>query len=108
MVIVVMDFGENMPGSNRLIDIIAEMNKQKSDGFWPETRDRIINKLHKLAELIFEIDRKSSDLIYVNHLLEEFIESTDGVKNSRRNSSLTKPELEKCNKIYKQYKELSK
>ena len=103
MVIVVMGYGKNMPGSKKLIDIIDEMNMKEGD-----VRYRVQRKLDKLASLIFNVDRKSSELIFVNHLLEEFIESTDGVKNSRRNSSLTKPELEKCNKIYKQYKELSK
>ena len=93
MVIVVMDFGENMPGSKRLIDILDEMNMKEGD-----VRYKVQRKLDKLASLIFEVDRKSSELIFVNHLLEELISGKE----------IVRPELEKCNRIYKQYKELSK
>ena len=88
-----MDFGENMPGSKKLIDIIDEMNMKEGD-----VRYRVQRKLDKLASLIFEVDRKSSELIFVNHLLEELISGKE----------IVRPELEKCNRIYKQYKELSK
>ena len=93
MVIVVMDYGENMPGSKKLIDILDEMNMKEGDA-----RYRVQRKLDKLASLIFNVDRKSSDLIFVNHLLEEIINGKE----------IVRPELEKCNRIYKQYKELSK
>ena len=58
-----------MPGSKKLIDILDEMNMKESD-----TRHRIQRKLDKLASLIFDVDRKSPELIFVNHLLEEIIE----------------------------------
>ena len=77
----------------KLIDILDEMNMKESD-----TRHRVQRKLDKLASLIFDIDRKSSELIFVNHLLEELINGKE----------IVRPELEKCNRIYKQYKELSK
>ena len=93
MVIVVMGYGENMPGSKRLIDILDEMNMKEGD-----VRYKVQRKLDKLASLIFEVDRKSSELIFVNHLLEELISGKE----------IVRPELEKCNRIYKQYKELSK
>ena len=79
--------------TKKLIDIIDEMNLKESD-----VRYRVQRKLDKLASLIFEIDRKSSELIFVNHLLEELISGKE----------IVRPELEKCNRIYKQYKELSK
>ena len=79
--------------SKKLIDILDEMNMKESD-----TRHRIQRKLDKLASLIFDVDRKSPELIFVNHLLEEII-------NGKK---IVRPELEKCNRIYKQYKELSK
>ena len=82
-----------MPGSKKLIDILDEMNMKESD-----TRHRVQRKLDKLASLIFEIDRKSSELIFVNHLLEELISGKE----------IVRPELEKCNRIYKQYKELKR
>ena len=82
-----------MPGSKRLIDILDEMNMKEGD-----VRYKVQRKLDKLASLIFEVDRKSSELIFVNHLLEELISGKE----------IVRPELEKCNRIYKQYKELSK
>ena len=87
-----------MPGSKKLIDIIDEMNMKEAD-----FKDRIIRKLNKLASLIFNVDKNtsslpSSDLLFVNSLLEEIINGKE----------IVRPELEKCNRIYKQYKELSK
>ena len=79
--------------TKKLIDILDEMNMKESD-----TRHRVQRKLDKLASLIFDVDRKSSELIFVNHLLEELINGKE----------IVRPELEKCNRLYKQYKELSK
>ena len=79
--------------TKKLIDILDEMNMKESD-----TRHRVQRKLDKLASLIFDVDRKSSELIFVNHLLEELINGKE----------IVRPELEKCNRIYNQYKELSK
>ena len=83
--------GENMPGSKKLIDILDEMNFKESD-----VRHRVQRKLDRLASLIFDVDRKSSELIFVNHLLEEII-------NGKK---IVRSELEKCNRLFKQYKEL--
>ena len=74
--------------SKKLIDILDEMNMKESD-----TRHRIQRKLDKLASLIFDVDRKSPELIFVNHLLEEIIEG----------KKIVRPELEKCNRLWKQY-----
>ena len=87
-----------MPGSKKLIDIIDEMNMKEAD-----FKDRIIRKLNKLASLIFNVDKNtsslpSSDLLFVNSLLEEIINGKE----------IVRPELEKCNRIYKQYKELKR
>jgi len=82
-----------MPGSKKLIDIIDEMNMKESD-----IQEKVVKKLGKLASLIFDIDRKSPELIFVNHLLEEIIEG----------KKIVRPELEKCNRLYKHYKELTK
>ena len=75
--------------TKKLIDILDEMNMKESD-----TRHRIQRKLDKLASLISDVDRKSPELIFVNHLLEEIIEG----------KKIVRPELEKCNRIFKQYK----
>ena len=77
--------------SKKLIDIIDEMN-MKEDKFI----QIVVEKLDRLANLIFDIDKKSTDLIFVNSLLEEIIEG----------KKIVKPELEKCNRLYKQYREL--
>ena len=74
--------------ATKLIDILDEMNMKESD-----TRHRIQRKLDKLASLIFDVDRKSPELIFVNHLLEEIIEG----------KKIARPELEKCNRLWKQY-----
>ena len=84
-----------MPSSKKLIDIIDEMNWKESDA-----RHRVQRKLDKLAGLIFMVDNfgKSSDFHFVNGILEDLIEG----------KKIVRSELEKCNRIYKQYKELSK
>ena len=93
-----------MPSSKKLIDILDEMNLKED-----KLRQHITEKLKKLANLIFDIENKvlgdpaethekwvsNPELIFVNHLLEEIIEG----------KKIVRPELEKCNRLYKQYKE---
>jgi len=74
-----------------LIDVLDEMNLREDT-----IKYQVIEKIERLANLIFDIDAKSTDLIFVNHLLEEIIEG----------KKIVKPELEKCNRLYKQYKEI--
>ena len=73
-----------------LIDVLDEMNLREDT-----IKYQVIEKIERLANLIFDIDAKSTDLIFVNHLLEEIIEG----------KKIVRPELEKCNRLYKQYKE---
>ena len=84
-----------MPGSKKLIDIIDEMN-------WKEdaTNNMVVGKLNKLASLIFERDKYSDDVDFVSTIMEDLIESP--------HHRITKLEIEKCNRLFKQYKELSK
>ena len=95
MVIVVMDFGENMPGSKKLIDILDEMN-------WKETttNKKVTKKLNSLAKLIYDVNGFNDDADFVSKIMEDLIESP--------HHRITKLEIEKCNRLYKQYKELSK
>ena len=81
--------------SKKLIDIIDEMN-------WKEdaTNDMVVGKLNKLASLIFERDKYSDDVDFVSKIMEDLIE-----KPYHR---ITKLQIEKCNNLYKQYKELVK
>ena len=84
-----------MPGSKKLIDILDEMN-------WKEdaTNNMVVGKLNKLASLIFERDKYSDDVEFVSSIMEDLIEFP--------NKRITRFEIEKCNNLYKQYKELSK
>jgi len=77
----------------KLIDIIDEMN-------WKEDKSKqmVIGKLQMLSELIFRRDNKSPDLQFVDTILEDLIESP--------HHRITRWEIKKCNKLYKQYKEL--
>ena len=82
-----------MPGSKKLIDIIDEMN-------WKEdaTNTMVVGKLNRLASLIFERDKYSDDVDFVSKIMEDLIESP--------HKRITKLEIEKCNRLYKQYKEI--
>jgi len=81
-----------MPGSKKLIDIIDEMN-------WKEdaTNTMVVGKLNKLASLMFEIDKYNDDVDFVSTIMEDLIESP--------HKRITKLEIEKCNRLYKQYKQ---
>ena len=80
--------------SKKLIDIIDEMN-------WKEdaTNTMVVGKLNKLASLMFEIDKYNDDVDFVSTIMEDLIESP--------HKRITKLEIEKCNRLYKQYKEIS-
>ena len=91
-----------MPGSKKLIDIIDEMNLKEDT-----TNKMVIEKLDILAKLIFnkltawdDNPMNSPDLIFVNTIMEDLIESP--------HKRITKLEIERCNNLYKQYKELVK
>ena len=81
--------------SKKLIDIIDEMN-------WKETTTNkmVTEKLSRLSKLIFDIDGFNDDVDFVSTIMEDLIESP--------HKRITKIEIEKCNKLYKQYKELVK
>ena len=89
-----------MPGSKKLIDIIDEMNLKEDT-----TNKMVIEKLDILAKLIFnkltawdDNPMNSPDLIFVNTIMEDLIESP--------HHRITKLEIERCNNLYKQYKEV--
>ena len=69
---------------------------------WKEdnTNKMVVDKLEKLANIIFEVDKHSDDIAFVSAIMEDLIESP--------HKRITKLEIEKCNNLYKQYKELSK
>ena len=79
--------------SKKLIDIIDEMN-------WKETTTNkmVTKKLSRLSRLIYDIDGFNDDADFVSKIMEDLIESP--------HHRITKLEIEKCNNLYKQYKEL--
>ena len=79
--------------SKKLIDIIDEMNLKEDT-----TNKMVIEKLEKLARVIFDVDKYSDDVQFVSAIMEDLIESP--------HHRITRLEIEKCNKLYKQYKEL--
>ena len=81
--------------AKKLIDIIDEMNLKEDT-----TNKMVIDKLEMLAKLMFDVDKYSDDVQFVSTIVEDLIESP--------HHRITKLEIEKCNNLYKQYKELSK
>ena len=79
--------------SKKLIDVLDEMN-------WKETTTNkmVIDKLERLARLIYGVDEYNDDADFVSKIMEDLIE-----KPYHR---ITKLEIEKCNNLYKQYKEV--
>ncbi len=79
--------------SKKLIDILDEMNLKEDT-----TNKMVVDKLQMLSELIFRRDNTSPDLQFVDTILEDLIQSP--------HHRITKLEIEKCNRLYKQYKEI--
>ena len=79
--------------AKKLIDIIDEMNLKEDT-----TNNMVVGKLNRLASLIFEVNEYSDDVQFVSTIIEDLIESP--------HKRITKLEIERCNNLYKQYKEL--
>ena len=82
-----------MPGSKKLIDIIDEMNLKEDD-----INNMVVGKLNRLVSLIFERDKYSDDVQFISTIIEDLI--------SAPHKRITRLEIEKCNNLYKQYKEI--
>ena len=79
--------------ATKLIDIIDEMNLKEDT-----TNIMVVGKLNRLVSLIFERDKYSEDVQFVSDIIEDLIEHP--------HTRITRFEIEKCNNLYKQYKEL--
>ena len=79
--------------SKKLIDIIDEMNLKED-----ATNTMVVGKLNRLASIIFEVDKYNDDVQFVSTIIEDLISSP--------HHRITKLEIERCNNLYKQYKEL--
>ena len=82
-----------MPGSKKLIDIIDEMNLKEDT-----TNTMVVGKLNRLASIMFEVDKYNDDVQFVSTIIEDLISSP--------HHRITKLEIERCNNLYKQYKEI--
>ena len=79
--------------ATKLIDIIDEMNLKEDT-----TNTMVVGKLNKLVSLIFERDKYSDDVQSISTIIEALIESP--------HKRITKLQIEMCNNLYKQYKEI--
>ena len=79
--------------AKKLIDIIDEMNLKED-----VTNTMVVGKLNRLASLIFERDKYSDDVQFVSTIIEDLISSP--------HHRITELEIERCNRLYKQYKEV--
>ena len=79
--------------AKKLIDIIDEMNLKEDT-----TNEMVVGKLNKLAQRIFKINKYSDDVRLVSDIIEDLIESP--------HHRITKLQIEMCNNLYKQYKEI--
>ena len=81
--------------SKKLIDILDEMNMKEDT-----TNAMVVGKLNRLAKLIFDVDKYNDDADFVSKIMEDLIESP--------HHRITKLEIERCNNLYKQYKQGNK
>ena len=83
---------KNKMSGKKLIDILDEMN-------WKETTTNklVTEKLSRLARLIYDVDKYNDDADFVSKIMEDLIESP--------HHRITKLEIEKCNRLWKQYQQ---
>ena len=79
--------------AKKLIDVLDEMNWKEST-----TNKMVVEKLDRLARLIYGVDEYNDDVDFVSTIMEDLIQSP--------HHRITKLEIEKCNNLYKQYKEI--
>ena len=76
-----------------LIDVLDEMNMKEDT-----TNKMVVDKLEKLAKLMFDDGKYNDDVQFVSTIIEDLISSP--------HHRITKIEIEKCNRLFKQYKEI--
>ena len=79
--------------AKKLIDVLDEMNLKEDT-----TNSMVVGKLTKLSQRIFEVNKYSDDVQFVDDIMEDLIESP--------HHRITKLQIERCNNLYKQYKEI--
>ena len=78
--------------SKKLIDVLDEMNWKEST-----TNKMVVEKLDRLSKLIYDVSEYNEDVDFVSNIMENLIESP--------HKRITKLEIERCNRLFKQYKE---
>ena len=78
--------------AKKLIDVLDEMNLNED-----ATNTMVVGKLNRLASIMFEVDKYNDDVQFVSTIIEDLISSP--------HHRITKLEIERCNNLYKQYKE---
>ena len=76
--------------SKKLIDVLDEMNWKEST-----TNKMVVEKLDRLARLIYGVGEYNEDVDFVSTIMEDLIESP--------HKRITKIEIERCNRLWKQY-----
>ena len=76
--------------AKKLIDIIDEMNLKED-----ATNTMVVGKLNRLVSRIFEVNKYSDDVQFISTIIEALIESP--------HKRITKIEIERCNRLWKQY-----
>ena len=91
MVQNVIHFGENMPGSKKLIDILDEMNLKENE---------VLNKLGRLLKLMESYNPSIDDpeLRWVEGQIDKFNEGSDNYGRP-----ITKNDLLQANLYWKKY-----
>ena len=79
--------------ATKLIDIIDEMNLKEDD-----INNMVVGKLNRLASIMFDVGEYDDNVQYVSDIMEDLIEHP--------HTRITRFEIEKCNNLYKQYKEI--
>ena len=79
--------------ATKLIDVLDEMNWKEST-----TNKMVVEKLDRLSKLIYDVSEYNEDVDFVSNIMENLIESP--------HKRITKLEIERCNNLYKQYKEI--
>ena len=79
--------------AKKLIDVLDEMNLKEDT-----TNTMVVGKLNRLASLMFDVDKYSDDVQLVSTIIEDLISSP--------HKRITKLQIRKCNRLYKQYKEI--
>ena len=76
--------------SKRLEDELDEMNLKED-----ATNKMVVEKLDRLARLIYGVSEYNEDVDFVSTIMEDLIESP--------HKRITRIEIEKCNRLWKQY-----